>query len=96
MHICTLYQQYIAPSCIVPNDMLINSDNSSSDPLDPSSHAQVKLAAYPSSQRCYWGLKLKLLVQSLQCGYRIRVREMDGSKMARYGFVSLDGRILGE
>ena len=60
------------------------------------SHAQVKLAAYPSSQRHYQGLKLKLLVQSLQCSYQIRVREMDGSKMARYGFISLEGRIPGE
>ena len=58
------------------------------------SHAWVKLAAYPSSQKHYQGLKLKLLAQSLQCGYQIRVRETDGSKMARYSFV--EGRIPGE
>jgi hypothetical protein len=33
---------------------------------------------------------VKLLVQ---CGYWIRVDEMDGTKMARYYFVSLQGRI---
>ena len=31
-----MVSQYIAPSCLVPNDTSINSDNSSSDPLDPS------------------------------------------------------------